>query len=106
MTWELLNSLGRLLLTLIVVVKVTRFGTTLNAVERIGMGFMGGGSLLTINVIWERQASPFSDWSTTLITYGAVLFLCGRTWRDWRHEHRNIRAIEQARLHLKSRGKL
>lgn len=106
MTWELVNSLGRLLLTVIVVVKVTRFGTTLNVTERLGMGLMGAGSLMTINVIWERQASPFSDWSTTIITYGAVLFLAGRTWRDWRHEHRNITAREQARRHLQARGKI
>lgn len=106
MTWEILNSLGRILLTIIVVVKVTRFGLTLNPIERAGLGFMGGGSLLTVNVIWEHQASPFSDWATTLVTYGALMFLFGRTWRDWRHEHRNITAREQARKYLQARGKI
>lgn len=106
MTWELLNSLGRILLTIIVMVKVTRFGETLNPVERVGLGMMGGGSLLTVNVIWEHQASPYSDWATSLVTYGAVLFLAGRTWRDWRHEYRNITARQQARAYLQSRGKL
>jgi hypothetical protein len=106
MTWEIINSIGRVLLTVVVVVKVTRFGETLNKVERAGLGFMGGGSLLTVPVIWDMQHSPFLDWSTTLITYGALMFIAGRTWRDWGHEWRNRMGVEQARRHLIERGKL
>lgn len=106
MTWDIVNSIGRVLLTIIVVIKVTRFGLTLNKVERVGLGLMGSGSLLTVNVIWDMRESPFWGWSVSLITYGAVLFIAGRTWRDWRHEHRGMKATEQARQHLRQRGKL
>ncbi|MBB4616895.1 hypothetical protein [Sphingomonas abaci] len=104
--WDIVNTLGRLVLTLIVVVKITRFRGTLNAMERVSLGAMGGGSFLTIAVIWERQSSPFDGWATTLVTFGAVGFLIGRTVRDWKHDHANARANEQAERWLQARGKL
>lgn len=106
MAWDILNTLGRLVLTMIVVVKITRFRDTLNVVERICLGVMGSGSFLTIAVIWERTGSPFEGWATTLLTFGAVGFLIGRTMRDWKHDGANQRAIAQARSHFQSRGKL
>lgn len=106
MTLDILNTLGRLLLTLIVVVKVTRFRDTMNMIERVSAGVMGSGSFLTIAVIWERTGSPFEGWSTTLLTYGAVGFMFGRTIRDWKHDHRNQSTISQAIAYLQSKGKL
>lgn len=89
MTFDILMTFGRLILTMIVVVKITRFRETMNATERIGLGLMGSGSFLTIGVIWERTGSPFEGWAASVLTYGAILFLVGRTWRDWRHEQAN-----------------
>lgn len=106
MTLDIIHAVCRLILTAIIVVKITRFGETLNPVERVGLGMMGGAGLLTIGVIWERQESPFADWSPLIFTIGAILLLAGRTWRDWRHEHRNITARQQARDYLQARGKL
>jgi hypothetical protein len=104
--WDTLNVLGRFVLAVFVVIKVTRFSETLNVSERIGLGFMGGGSLLTVLVIMEPRGSPFEGWATTLITWGAVIFICGRTYRDWKHERRNQRQIAAASAHLRARGKL
>jgi len=106
MVWDVMNVLGRILLTLIVTVKITRFRVTLNVWERVGLGLMGAGGFLTVNVIWEQRASPFDGWASVLMTYGAVMFLAGRTWRDWNHEWRNSRTIRDAQRHLVAKGKL
>ncbi len=103
MTLDILNTLGRLLLTLIVVVKITRFRDTMNAVERVSLGIMGSGSFLTIAVIWERTGSPFEGWATTLLTFGAFGFLIGRTLRDWKHDGNNRAALTQAARHFNER---
>lgn len=79
----------RFAVTCICSVKVTRFRDTMNLTERIGLGIMGSGSFLTIGVVWERTGSPFEGWAATLLTFGALLFLAGRTWRDWKHQRAN-----------------
>jgi len=103
--WDMANSIGRLALMIVVVVKITHFSATLNRIERFGMGMMGAGSFLTINVIWERQASPYDGWASTMLTWGAILFLSGRTYRDWCHELNNNRQVHSMRAELRARGK-
>ncbi len=105
MTWAIAHSLIRIVLTLIVIVKVTRFATTLNRVERFGLGMMGGCGLLTVNVIWERQQSPYDGWAGTLFSFGAILFLFGRTLRDWKHQRANDRMAAQGALWAERKAK-
>jgi len=97
MLWDLLNSCGRLGLTVVMVWVVTRFRDSLNAFQRLGLGFAAGGSLLTINVIWERTHSPYDGWSVTLLTYGVLSFMLGTAFRYWQHQHRND---EQGRYYM------
>lgn len=104
--FAILMSLGRLLLTIVVVVKVTRFRETMNGLERTGLGFVGGTSFLTIPVIWQREGSPFDLWAATILTFGVLMFLIGRTIRDRKHDNANRAAANQARVYLESRGKL
>jgi len=99
-------TFGRLLLTGVVVVKVTRFRDTMNIVERTGLGLVGGTSFLTIPAIWEPRETPFEGWPATILTYGVLMFIAGRTWRDHQHEINGFRSNRQARRHLRSRGKL
>lgn len=106
MIWDLVNSLGRLLLTVIVIILITRLRHLLNALERIGLGFAGAGSFLTIPVIWQRHGSPFEGWATTLLTYGALMAWVGFGWRKLRHDQRNAQAVAEATARLQSRGKL
>ncbi len=89
MVWDILNTLGRLALTVIVIYKLTQFRSMMIMLERVGLGIMGAGSFLTVAVIWEREQSPFDGWAVTLLTFGAVAFLAGRTWRDRRHQKAN-----------------
>jgi len=104
--FAVLMTIGRLLLTAVVVIKVTRFRETMNVMERAGLGFVGGSSFLTVAVIWERQGSPFEGWAATLLTFGVLMFLIGRTIRDRKHDNANRAAAVEARAYLRSRGKL
>lgn len=102
----ILMTVGRLLLTAIVIIKITRFRETMNLTERTGLGFVGGTSFLTIGVVWERQGSPFEGWPATIMTFGVVVFLIGRTMRDRKHANANRTAADEARGYLQNRGKL
>lgn len=106
MIWDMVNSIGRLLLTVVVIILITRLRHLLNTLERVGLGFAGAGSFLTIPVIWQIQGSPFEGWATTLLTYGALMAWVGFGWRKLRHGQRNAQAIADATARLKSRGKL
>lgn len=105
MTWDIINTIGRLLLTFIVVYKLTQFRELMISMERLGLGMMGGGSFLTVAVIWERERSPFDGWAVSILTIGAVVFLAGRTWRDRRHQRANDAQVMGMRAELRARGR-
>jgi hypothetical protein len=96
---EYLQTIGRVTLTLIIVFKLTQLRYTINAAERMGLGFMGAGSFLTISVIWERQRSPFDGWACLLLTFGAIAFIAGRTWRDLKHQRANKQQVKYWEAH-------
>jgi len=103
---EIANSVGRLALTCSSIFLVTHLRHMLNFAERFGLGMVGGGSFLTIAVIWERQQSPFDGWAVTILTYGALIFFCGFGWRKLRHDRANQQAVATARRYLEARGRL
>lgn len=86
---DVLNVTGRLILVCVVVFKLTQFRDMANIVERVGLGLMGAGSFLTVPVIMFKNHNPFEGWSVSLLTYGAIAFLAGRTWRDYKHHRAN-----------------
>lgn len=96
--WDILNSLARLAITVILIWKLVRFPTLFNTLERYGMAVAAGCSVLTITVIWEGERSPFDGWATTLFSGGVLLYFIGRTSRHWRHEANNRKQIEMGRL--------
>ncbi len=95
--FDYLNVLLRLLVTVIAVYKLSQFREHMIAMERAGLGMMGGGSFITIPIIVSQHDNPFSGWATSILTLGAVLFLAGRTWRDRRHQKANEAMIRQAK---------
>jgi len=105
MIWDIFNSLGRLIVTVVATIIVTVLRDELNESERIGLGLMGSGSFLTIGIIWEGHDSPFDGWATSIMTYGIALFLLGYGHRRLRHWRRNTEQYRQSRDYLKSRGK-
>ena len=106
MIWDVCNSLGRFMVTVLATIIVTALREELNEAERIGLGLMGSGSFLTIGIIWEGHDSPFDGWATSILTYGIALFLTGYGHRRFRHWRRNMAQYRQSRDYLKSRGKL
>lgn len=105
MIFDILNSVGRLALTMLVVYKLTQFREMANVIERLGLGLLGGCSFLTIAVIWERDG-PFEGWASTMMTLGAIMLLAGRTYRDMKHDRANHVGRNEAERYLKARGKL
>lgn len=93
--WDVINSLGRVAITTVVVIVLVKFKEALNLIQRLGLGLMGGGSFLTVSIIWEGQRSPYDGWSVTALTYGLLAFMVGTVYRYWRHEHNN-----QLQLHI------
>lgn len=100
-----INIAGRMILTVIVVYKVTQFREMANAVERYGLGLMGAGSFLTVPVILYRGMNPFEGWAVSLLTIGAIMFLSGRTWRDMKHQAANQEMIRRGQEWAAKRGK-
>ena len=95
MTWDILNSLWRIMVTMIAVYKLTQFAGQMINMERIGLGMMASGSIMTIPIIWEGQRSPFDGWAVSVMTVGMIVFLAGRTWRDRRHQRANDEMIRR-----------
>jgi len=104
--FEGINAVGRVLLTCIVVYKVTQFRDMANAMERLGLGMMGSGSFLTVPVILYKNQNPFEGWAVTILTVGAILLLIGRTYRDHKHWAANKRMLQAAERYMKSRRKM
>jgi len=107
MTFVILNSLLRVLLTLFISYKLINYGDMLNFPERLGMGMMGGASFLTIALINDTQhdGTPFDGWATTVLTMGALVYFGGRLSRHIRHRRNNLRAAAQAAAHMRDRGR-
>jgi hypothetical protein len=101
----IINVIGRLVVTALVIVEVALFRERNNMFERLGMGLMGGGSFLTVPVILYPQNTPFDGWSTSILTWGVICFLGGGLYRRWKHKRANDQAVSQSKQYLESRGK-
>jgi hypothetical protein len=107
MEFALFNAIGRIILTALVVLKLSMFRDQANLAERLGMGLMGGGSFLTAPVVLlGRGQTPFDDWAGSILIWGGILLISGRTYRDWKHKRANDEQVRRSRAHLESRGKL
>jgi hypothetical protein len=94
MIWDIVNALGRFVIVTMVIWELVKFPHMLTSTERAGMSLMGGAALMTIPVIFALPArSPFSDWASTVMTYGIVIYLFGRMTRLRRHDRANQRQI-------------
>lgn len=102
--FDIANVVGRLILTMLVVYKLSLFRDHMIFAERIGLGLMGGGSFLTIPIIIDRDGNPFNGWAITLLTFGAVIFIAGRTWRDRRHAKANREQMRISEEYFRRKG--
>lgn len=106
MTWDIINSIARALVTLVCVYKLYRFYDMMIQPERIGLGFMASGSLMTVPIIWQGSRSPFDGWAVSVMTIGLAVFLAGRTWRDRRHQRANDQQVAIWEAHKAGRNRL
>ncbi len=105
MTWDIINSIARALVTVVCAYKLFKFYDMMIQPERIGLGFMASGSLMTVPIIWQGHHSPFDGWAVSVMTIGLAVFLAGRTWRDRRHQRANDQQVAYYQAHLRSKGR-
>lgn len=105
MMWDYLNSGFRVIVMALSIFGTLHFRHLFIKVERIGLSVVGSCGLLSVDVIWAKQQSPFY-WSTSFYTFGMILFLTGLMVRKYRHDRANKQAAHQAREYLRSRRKL
>lgn len=104
MGWILANAVLRLALTIVLSVELARYPEMLNRSERLGIGIMGGTCFLTIPVIINGgNGTPFEGWASTLFTFGALVYFCGRMTRLARHSLANAKMRREAVKHLNRR---
>lgn len=81
MTWAVINIFAGMVVACLVSYLLGAHGQRFNVIERVGLGLMGGGSVLTIGPILTRaviiDASPYDDWSGTLLRIGCAVVLLG-----------------------------
>lgn len=81
MTWAVINIFAGMVVACLVSYLLGAHGHRFNIIERVGMGLMGGGSVLTIGPILTRSiltgASPYDDWSGLLLRVGCAIVLLG-----------------------------
>jgi hypothetical protein len=68
-------------------------------VERIGLGLLAAGCIMTIGPLTHKP-SPFDDWSIALFRIGCAVYFIGRLTR---HKLNNALARKQALRSLRER---
>ena len=108
MVWIVFNSILSVFVAAFVAYKLAIYGDMLNAPERLGMGLIGGSVTLSMAILWdwEKLGTPFTDWSTSLLRVGVLIYLAGRLSRHIRHRRNNETAKRQAKERLRAKGKV
>jgi len=98
MFWPILNVACGSIVAAILTYRLAIEPHTLTLMERVGMGMVGAGCILTIGPIMSVAPTPYEDWSGTLLRIGCAIFFVGQLLR---HRHLNAAAKRQARRHLR-----
>ena len=102
--WVLLNIASAVIVSMIVVFKLTAYGDDFILGEKIGMGTIAAGMLMRVGPILGKnllfEQTPFDDWSVLLLHLGLVCYFVARMYRVHRHWINNHRARTQARRHF------
>lgn len=78
MMWPALNAAVSLLVGLLMGYKLFCRPDMFSALERLGMGLLGAGSVMTVGpIIWPHE-SPYENWSGFLLRVGICVFFVGR----------------------------
>lgn len=99
--WALINAVSGALAAAIVAYELAWLANKFTPAERVGMGLVGAGMILTIGPILSVAPTPYEDWSGTLIRIGIAVYSIGRLTR---HRYNNWAQRRQARRHFGGRA--
>lgn len=81
--WSMIDTVCRLAVAFIVVVKLTKFYERYHADERVGLGLAGGCAFMS-------ALAPVCSWSSSLFAVGVMIYFAGRLRRQfdqyWSHQ--------------------
>lgn len=69
--------------------------------ERLGMGMIGGGCLLTIGPILWTEPTPYEEWAASLLRVGVAIYFISRMLK---HHHANRAMVRQARQYKRDKA--
>jgi len=103
----LIHVMLRGLVALAMVIGLHFFREALNYWERLGMGMIAGGALMTLPIIIDlsKDGTPFDKWSPSIMSLGILIFFGARMVRIVRHAKNNDLARREAAAYLADRGK-
>lgn len=82
MGWVILNVATSVVVSMIVIFKLSAWPDLFNIGERVGMGAIGASMLMRCAPLIARNlfhnTSPFDDWSTLLLNVGLCCYFVGR----------------------------
>lgn len=78
MIWPAFNAAVSAVLGLIIAYKLMFLHHRFTLIERVGMGMLGAGCVLTIGPILWPHESPYENWSGFLFRTGCCVFFIGR----------------------------
>lgn len=78
MIWHGFNAAISIVVGLIMAYKLGFLHAHFSTLERVGMGLLGAGCVMTIGPILWPQSSPYESWSGFLMRFGICLFFVGR----------------------------
>lgn len=98
--FDTLNVLASLVVFCIVAFKLAMHPDKFTWIERVGMGMLAAGCILTVGPITFKP-SPFDDWSSVLMRFGAAVYFVGRLTRhqvnNWQMRRDALRGLKEHR---------
>lgn len=88
--FDVINVFASLVVFAIIAYKLSINPDKFTWVERLGMGLLAAGCVMTIGPLTSDH-SPFDDWSATLMRFGTAMYFIGRMTRHWLN-NRHMRA--------------
>lgn len=98
MIWAIINIALSISAACVGVYMLAAYSDEIGALERIGISGMCAGCLMTVGPIFMKNimasASPFDDWSASLMRVGCAIAFIGWMWRKdharWRSFWRGL----------------
>lgn len=81
MIWTVLNVAVSVVVGALVAATLIVWHRMSNGTERVGLGLLGAGCIMTIGPILMQHGSPFENWSPLLFRVGIAILMIGHMRR-------------------------